>query len=178
MPNTLHLLLLFGNPSWLSRRSQRPGRPWASSFATSFGASFGLGLSLGFGSNCIMGKLTFVSICALPESVVSTRASRSRGHRSCGGSRRRLLILLLVSFLLCCCSLALTALGRFGSHSAGQCGGPVRELLSYNFVLSTLDLTACRFIKVIVLSPLRIGRRSFDTHEQRSKGSKFAKLSL
>ena len=154
MPNTHHLLLFFWSPGWLSRRSRRPGRPWASSFATSFGASFGLGLSLGFGSNCIVGKLTFVSICALPESVVSTRASRSRGHCSCGGSRRRLLTLLLVSFLPCGCGLALLALGRSGSRCGWHCVGPVRELLSYNLALSAIDFTMCRFIKVLVFSPL------------------------
>ena len=154
MPNTHHLLLFFWSPGWLSRRSRRPGRPWASSFAASVGASFGLGLSLGFGSNCIMGKLTFVSICSLPESVVSTRASRSRGHCSCGGSRRKLLTLLLVSFLPCGCGLALLALGRSGSRCGWHCVGPVRELLSYNLALPAIDFTMCRFVKVLVFSHL------------------------
>ena len=136
MPNTHHLLLFFWSPGWLSRRSRRPRRLWASSFATSFGASFGLGLSLGSGSNCIMGELIFVSICAFPESVVSTRASRSRGNRSCGGSRRRLLILLLVSFSFAAAALRSPRLAALVATAPGSAGDP--------FVSCCRTISLCR----------------------------------
>ena len=179
MPNAHRLLLLFGRPGVsLSRRSRLLRRPWASTFATSFSASLCLGLSLGFGSNGIMGKLTFVSICAFPDCVVSTREIGSRGQRSCGGRRRRLPVLLLVRFRLSGRGLALLAPGRSGSRCGWHSLRTVRELLSYNLALSAIGFTMCRFIKVLVLSPVRTGKGSFDTHEQRPKGNTFAKLSL
>ena len=179
MPNAHHLLLFFRRPGVnRSRRSWRLRRPWASSFATSFSDSFGLGLSLGFESSGIIDKPAFVSRRAPSKSVVSTRIIGSRGHCSCGGCRRKLPVLLLVRFRLCGCSLALFTPGRFGSRRSWHSLSAIHKLLSYDLALSAIDFSMCRFIKVLVLSPVRTGRGSVDTHKQQPKSDTFAKLSF
>ena len=178
MPNAHHLLFCKRPGVNRSRRSWRLRRPWASSFATSFSASFGLGLSLGVGRSSIIDKLAIVSIGARSKNVVSTMIIGSRGHCYCGGLRTRLPVQLLVRFRLCGCSLALFTPGHFGSRRGWHSLSAIHELLSYDLALSAIDFSMCRFIKVLVLSPVRTGRGSIDTHKQRPKGNTFAKLSF
>ena len=83
----------------------------------------------------------------------------------------------LFAFALAAAALRSSRLVALVAAAAGSLRA-VRELLSYNLALSAIDFTMCRFIKVLVLSLVRTGKGSFDTHEQRPKGSTFAKLSL